>query len=120
MYTVEVNGNRLEVTMEGVLDGPAMKQALDDLETKSAGIQDGTLLYDVVDFQLPTLDAVMIEFARLPSMLGLIGRFKKAAVLSDMTWLKQISQAEGLLIPGITIKGFNRDEREEAIQWLDE
>ena len=62
----------------------------------------------------------MIEFARLPSMLGLIGRFKKAAVLSDMTWLKQISQAEGLLIPGITIKGFNRDEREEAIQWLDE
>jgi hypothetical protein len=119
MFEVKANGNRLEITMSGQLDGPAMKQALDDLERESASIKDGTMLYDAVDYHLPTLDAIFMEFARLPAMLGLMGRFRKAALLSDLGWLNSISEAEGLMFPGLTIKAFKRNERETAIQWLE-
>ena len=31
-------------------------------------------------------------------MLGLMRRFKKAAVLTDKTWLKKVSEFEGALV----------------------
>jgi hypothetical protein len=78
------------------------------------------MLYDVVDFHLPSLGAIAIEFSRLPSMFGLIRKFKKAAVLTDKNWIQKASELEGLLIPGIDIKAFNRDQKEEAESWLSE
>jgi hypothetical protein len=37
-----------------------------------------------------------IEFSRLPAMFGLIKKFDRAAVLTDKTWLKKVSEFEGL------------------------
>ena len=119
MIQVEGKGNRIEITMSGSLDAAGMKDALDQIEEKCSGIQNGTMLYDVVDFHLPTLEAIMIEFSRIPSMIGLMGKFKRAAVLTDLHWLGGISVFEGLLIPGLSIKAFGRDQKEAAIQWLD-
>ena len=76
------------------------------------------MLYDVIDFHLPSLGAIAIEFSRLPSMFGLMKKFDRAAVLTDKTWLKKISEFEGHLFPGLEIKAFDRDQREEAEAWL--
>lgn len=46
------------------------------------------MLYDVIDFHLPSLGAIAIEFSRLPSMFGLIKKFRRAAVLTDKNWIK--------------------------------
>ena len=51
-------------------------------------------------------------------MLGLMRRFKKAAVLTDKTWLKKVSEFEGALIPGLEIKAFQLNKREAAEAWL--
>lgn len=51
-------------------------------------------------------------------MLGLVRRFRKAAVLTDKTWLKKVSEFEGMLIPGLEIKAFPLDQREAAETWL--
>ena len=45
--------------------------------------------------------------------------FLHAAVLADKTWLKKISEIEGILIPGLTIKTFSRGQKEEAEAWLE-
>lgn len=119
MFIVIKKGtNRLDIELSGKLDAEEMKQALDELAEKSEGIEHGRMLYDVVEFHLPSLDAIAIEFSRLPSMFGLIKRFDRAAVLSDKTWLKKASELEGLLIPGLEIKAFSRDQRAEAETWL--
>lgn len=57
------------------------------------------MLYDVIDYQLPTLGAITLEFSRMPQMFELIKRFRRAAVLSDKTWLKTVSELEGRLMP---------------------
>ena len=51
-------------------------------------------------------------------MIGLMRRFKKAAVLTDKTWLKKVSEFEGALIPGLEVKAFQSGEREAAEVWL--
>ena len=119
MFKVEKNGmNRLDIQLSGKLDTEEMKTALDELVSKSKNIEHGKMLYDVIDFHLPSLSAIGIEFSRLPSMFGLLKKFDRAAVLTDKTWLKKVSEFEGGLFPGLEIKAFNRDQKEEAEAWL--
>ncbi len=119
MFTVIRDGaNHLEITMSGKLNAEEMRTALDELVSKSENIENGTMLYDVIDFHIPSLEAVVIEFSRLPAMFHWIKKFGRAAVLADQTWLKKVSELEGALVPGLEIKGFNREQRAEAEAWL--
>ena len=119
MFKVTPNGsNRLDIELSGKLDARQMRAALDELESKSRGIEHGTMLYDIVDFHLPTLQALIIEFSHLPAMFALIKKFDRAAVLADAKWLRKISEFEGALVPGLEIRGFGRQERAEAEAWL--
>jgi len=58
------------------------RTAKDRVEIEMSGKLD-----DVIDYQLPTLSAVRIQFAQLPSMPGLMKKFKRAAILTDKRWL---------------------------------
>ena len=119
MFRVIPNGtDRLDIEMSGKLNAEEMKIALDELVSKSEKIENGKMLYDVIDFHLPSLRAISIEFSRLPEMFGLLRKFNRAAVLTDKTWLKKVSEFEGALFPGLEIKAFNRDQKEEAEAWL--
>ncbi|MGI9570137.1 MAG: STAS/SEC14 domain-containing protein [Desulfobulbia bacterium] len=116
----KIETNRLDIELSGKLNSEEMQIALDELENKSEDIENGIMLYDVIDFHLPSLGAIVIEFSRLPSMFGLIKKFRRAAVLADINWIKKASEFEGMLIPGLEIKAFNRDQKEEAETWLTE
>lgn len=112
--------NRLDIELSGKLNSKEMQTALDALESNAQGIENGIMLYDVVQFHIPSLEAIAIELARLPSMFGIIGKFRKAAVLTDKSWLQKISEFEGLFIPGLEIKAFHREQKKEAELWLSE
>jgi len=119
MFTVIQKGtNRLDIELSRKLNSEEMKIALDELIAKSKEIEKGKMLYDIIDFHLPSLGALAIEFSRLPSMFRLIKKFHRAAVLTDKNWLKKVSEFEGMLIPGLEIKAFDRDRRDEAEAWL--
>jgi hypothetical protein len=119
MFKITKNGiNRLDIELSGKLDAEEMKISLDELVRKSSDIEGGKMLYDIIDFHLPSLSAIGIEFSRLPSMFGLMKKFDRAAVLTDKIWLKKVSELEGVLLPGLEIKAFNRDQRTEAEAWL--
>lgn len=119
MFKVMQNGvNRLDIELSGKLDAEEMKIALDELVSKSKNIQNGKMLYEIIDFHLPSLGAIGIEFSRLPSMFGLMKKFDRVAVLTDKAWLKNVSELEGTLYPGLEIKAFNRGQKEEAEAWL--
>lgn len=119
MFNVTPNGpNRVDIELGGKLDSEEMGVALDELVTKTEGIEHGRMLYRIKDFKIPTLAAIVIEFARLPSMIGLITKFDRAAVIADQKWIKTISEIEGALIPGLEIKAFDPDDEAAAEAWL--
>ena len=110
--------NRLDLEMSGKLNTQEVKIALDELVSKSENIENGIMLYDVIDFRFPSLGAIATEFAVLPAVFGLLKKFDRTAILTDKTWLKKLSELEGILYPGLQIKAFNRDQRAEAEAWL--
>ena len=120
MFKVTANGiNRLDLELSGKLSAEEMKVALTELVSKSKDIENGKILYDVIDFHLPSLGAIAIELSQLPVMFGLIHKFDRAAVLTDQNWLKKISELKGALFSGLEIKAFERNQREDAEAWLD-
>jgi len=71
MFKVTPNGiNRLNIQLSGKLNAEEMKIALDELVDKSKHIQNGKMLYEVIDFQLPSLAAIRNEFFRLPERMN--------------------------------------------------
>jgi hypothetical protein len=121
MFTVKkVGDNRIDIVLDGELDSIMMEVSLDELLLQSEGISNGKMLYTIVDFELPTLGALGVELSRLPSLFGLIKKFDKAAVLTDENWLKKASEFEGMLIPGLDIKAFDKNDKNKAEAWLNE
>lgn len=121
MFKVTLRGdNRVDIELSGKLDSDEMKTALDQLVDKSDTIENGTMLYDIIDFQMPSINAIAIELSRLPELFGLIKKYSRVAVLSDKNWIKKASELEGMLIPGLDIKAFDREQRDEAEKWLAE
>jgi hypothetical protein len=119
MFNVLPNGpDRLDIEFGGKFDSDEMRIALDELVSKSEGIEHGRMMYRVNDFKLPTLGAIAVEFLRLPEMFKLIRKFDRAAVLADKEWVQKASEIEGALIPGLKIKAFDLDEADEAERWL--
>ena len=120
MFKVTQRGdNRLDIELSGRLDSDEMKAALDDLIDKSDAIENGKMFYDIIDFNMPSINAIAIELSRLPELFGLIKKYSKVAVLSDTSWIKKASELEGMLIPGLDIKAFDREQRADAEKWLE-
>ncbi len=118
LNVIKKGTHHLEIVMSGKLDSEQMKVALNDLFEKSEGIEEGTILCDLIDFHMPSLGAIGVELSMLPEIFSWVKKFDQVAVLSDTEWLKQAGEIKGKLIPGLEIKAFDRSERIEAERWL--
>ncbi|WP_439124380.1 STAS/SEC14 domain-containing protein [Marivita sp.] len=110
--------NRVDIDLSGKIDSDEMAKGLDDLLDKSQDVNAGTMLYTITSFAFPDLGAMAVEMARLPKMFGLLGRFDRCAVLCDTAWIRTAAEIEGAMFPGIDIKGFELNDREQAEAWL--
>lgn len=119
MFIISENGkNRIDITLSGKLDAAEMRSLLDELVEHSAQIDNGLILYDLIDFHLPSLAAIAIEISRLPELFKLIKQFHRVAVLADQAWVRKIGELEGELLPELEIRSFTREQREAAEEWL--
>ena len=112
--------NRIDISLDGILTADLMREALDTLIDASADIRHGVMLYRIPELCMPTIGALAVEFARLPKLFGLVGKFDKCAVLSDAHWLRMAAEIEGRIFPGLDIKSFTFDEVDAAEAWLAE
>ncbi len=112
--------NRIDIDLEGTLDSDGMRTGLDTLIKASKDVENGVMLYRVTQLSMPTFGAIMVELRRLPQLFSMIGRFRKCAVVSDKSWIRTAGELEGLLIPGLKIKGFEPEHLDAAEDWLAE
>lgn len=116
----KVARDRLDIELKGTLDSAAMAAGLDDLIAKAEGVTNGRMLYRIPEFAMPTAGALVVELQRLPKLFGLLGKFRRCAVVSDAAWIRTAAEIEGAVIPGLAIKSFELDQTEAAEVWLAE
>lgn len=113
------SADRLDLELSGALDAEAMQAGLDDLIEQSMDITHGKMLYKVLDFEMPTIGALAVELSQMPELFGLISKFDKCAVLSDVAWIRTAAEIEGAVIPSFEIKSFSLSATAAAERWLD-
>lgn len=121
MFNVRITGaNRVDLEFSGKIDSEGMRQILEGFDAKLEGMQNVRMLYRIEDFQMPTLGAMMVKLGELPSLLKLMKRIDKIAMLVDKKWIQKVADLEGTLFPGLDIKGFDLDQSDDAEAWLAE
>ena len=110
--------NRVDIDLSGKISSEEMAKGLDELLNLSQDVNNGTMLYTITSFAFPDLGAIMVEMGRLPKLFGLLARFDRCAVLSDVAWLRAAAEVEGAVLPGFDIKAFDLTERDAAEAWL--
>lgn len=118
MNVTKPAANRVDITLRGSLNAEDMRDGLDQLIAVSQGVAQGLMFYEIKDFAMPTIGAFAVEMSRLPKLFGLLGKFKKCAVLSDIGWLRAAAEVEGKLLPGLELKSFAEADRDAAEAWL--
>jgi hypothetical protein len=116
--TKETDGTFL-IKVSGEIKPGEMERELDKLIEMSKGVSGAKLLYDIRNFEMPGIDAMMVEFKKMPQLFGMIRRFSKAAVLAEAPWLRMMAEWEGVMIPGLEIRSFAHKDEKEARQWLE-
>ena len=111
--------NRIDLSLNGQLDAEQMSKAIDQFVEKTKNIKQGTMLYRIEALHMPTLGAMGIKLSQLPRAFSAFRRFSRIAVLSDTQWVRNVSEIEGMLFPGMEIKAFALSEQAVAEQWLD-
>ena len=110
--------NRVDLDVSGRIDADQMANGLDELLHLSEDVNAGAMLYKITTFAFPDFGTLAAEFARLPKLFGLLGRFDRCAVVSDAAWIRTAAEVEGALFPGLDIKSFDLTEIDEAEAWL--
>ena len=119
MFSLKITGkNRVDMEFSGKIYSAGMHQVLDEFEDKLEGMDNVRMLYRIENFQMPTFGAMMVKMGELPSLLKLMKRFDKIAILADKTWIQKVADLEGCLFPGLDIKGFDLDRGDDAEAWL--
>jgi len=52
--------------------------------------------------------------------LKLIGKVEKYAIVSDIKWVRNATQVENVITPRMQMQAFTIDERDAALEWLEE
>lgn len=111
-------GGRIDIAMDGKVDAAAMERVLDELILHMETADDARLLFDITDFHMPSLDAIGVKFSKVRSLFGMLKKIDRIAILTDEKWMHQASKLENMMLPGIRVKAFLRDQRTAAESWL--
>jgi len=105
-----------EFSIHGEIDKEGIENFYKLLELKAEQHQKIKLLGTI--HEIPGFEnfSAFIETIKMKGKA--IGNLSKYAILSDRDWLENLMPIGNFLTPGIPLKHFELDEREEAITWL--
>ncbi|QMU57489.1 MAG: STAS/SEC14 domain-containing protein [Boseongicola sp.] len=106
------------LAISGKIDEDDMKKGLDAFLAVTDAAPKTDFLYTISEFELPTFQAIAVEFGYFPRLFGCLNRIGKVALVADQTWLRKAAEIEAFLIPGLSIETFEEDQEPEAIAWL--
>lgn len=97
-----------------------VEQVFERLLEKIRGQAKFKIYYEVVDFEFGDVsrDIVESEFKYLLHHPEILANMEKAALITDLDWLRRIAAVEFALIPTLSGKTFFFSERDVALFWL--
>ncbi len=112
------NGNVVSFRLEGKIIAEDIDKIADILEKKFDS-EESVNLYIEIDNDLEESFGGVLEQAKkgFTVILPNLGKIKKAALVSDKSWLRKISDFKDMFFT-MEMKGFPSIEKDEAFDWV--
>lgn len=108
----------IALTVSHKIDGAELDAIMDRLD-------DAMARHDKVHIFVETRSIDGIEVAGLGSytkralpLFGKLGRFGRVAVVADQGWIRAVTKIESALLPHISYRVFEPEDRDEALAWV--
>ena len=115
---IDTAGDVLALKIAGKITGADLDAVMDRLER-------ALRRHDKVHLFIETSAIDSIEIAGLPSytarampLFGKLGRFGRVAVVADQAWIRVATRIESAILPFISYRVFEPDQRGEALAWV--
>jgi len=96
-----------------------------DLDSMMDRLEEVMSRHEKVHVFVETIGIEGIELAGLPSyaqrampLFGKLGRFGRVAVVADQAWIRLGTRLESMILPFISYRVFQPEQREEALAWV--
>lgn len=76
------------------------------------------LFVETHDIEGLQLTALPHHLSRSMPMLGHLHRFGRVAVVADQAWMRAATRVESALLPYVSYKVFEPNERDRALAWV--
>lgn len=110
--------NVLALKISGSIKGQDLDTIMDRLDAIMAR-------YDKVHVFVETHAIAGLELASLPHyfarampLFGKLRSFGRVAVVADQAWIRVGTQMESMILPFISYRTYEPDERDEALTWV--
>ena len=107
----------LAVTYSGSITGNDLDAALDRLEAMLAKPGKIHFFIEMKKIESMELAAMPHHFARSLPLFGKLDRFGRVAVVADQAWIRVLTRLESAMLPNISYRVYEPEEREEALDW---
>jgi len=108
----------LALKMSGRITGEDLDPVMDRLDAAMAK-------HDKVHVFVETESITSLELSAFPNyvgralpLFGKLNRFGRVAVVSDQAWIRVGTQIESAILPFISYRTFEPEEREKALGWV--
>ena len=108
----------IALKISGSIKGSELDAIMDRLDKVMAG-------YDKIHVFVETQGIAGLELASLPHyfsrampLFGKLGSFGRVAVVADQAWVRVGTRIESAMLPFISYRTYEPDERDEALAWV--
>ena len=118
---IDINDtNIFGLRINGKFDAADVKRVFGALAEKVKGNNKFQLYYEVGNLDLSGISKDMIgeEFKYLYKNPAIVANMEKAALVTDVGWLKKVASVEFALIPTLEGKTFSFERKDAALEWL--
>ncbi len=110
----------LAVRVDGTLTADDYDRVIDAVGERLARHERIGVLVDLVAFEDVTAEAALKDARFSLSLIGMLRRFPREAVISDKQWVRVFARIADPLIPHVEVRAFGSHERDAALAWVSE
>jgi len=110
--------NAIALKISGAIKGQELDAIMDRLDAIMASHDKVHVFVETQGISSLELSSLPHYFSRAMPLFGKLRSFGRVAVVADQAWVRVGTRIESAMLPFISYRTYEPDEREEALEWV--
>lgn len=115
---IESPDDAIALKISGAIKGQELDSIMDRLDAIMERHEKAHIFVETQGVSSLELASLPHYFSRAMPLIGKLNRFGRVAVVADQAWIRVGTRIESALLPFISYRVFEPEEREEALAWV--